>query len=71
VYFENFDDVVNAIDRERQLKRWTRKKKIELVKGMNPTWIDLAADWYPNADPSTSPSRRSGSGDDNYTRNRT
>jgi len=60
VYWESFDDVRNAIDREKQLKRWSRKKKIELIKRLNPTWIDLAEDWYNNADPSTLPSQRSG-----------
>jgi putative endonuclease len=46
VYFENYEDVANAIDRERQLKRWSRAKKIALIRSMNPTWLDLSADWY-------------------------
>jgi len=47
VYWESFDDVANAIDREKQLKRWRREKKIWLIKRKNPAWQDLAADWYP------------------------
>ena len=44
VYFESFDDVKNAIDREKQLKRWNRTKKVWLIEQMNPTWEDLAED---------------------------
>lgn len=46
VYWESFDDVRNAIDREKQLKRWRREKKIWLVERLNPDWKDLAAEWY-------------------------
>jgi len=46
VYYESFDEVVKAIDREKQLKRWNRTKKVWLVHWQNPTWEDLAADWY-------------------------
>ena len=45
VYFEQTPDVRDAIAREKQLKGWTRKRKIELVKTMNPKWIDLSAEW--------------------------
>ena len=45
VYYESFDDVRNAIDREKQLKRWNRMKKIWLIERQNPTWEDLAAEW--------------------------
>jgi putative endonuclease len=44
VYYESFDDVKEAIDREKQLKRWNRAKKIWLIERMNPTWEDLAED---------------------------
>lgn len=44
VYYESFDDVKNAIDREKQLKRWNRTKKVWLIEQMNPTWEDLAGD---------------------------
>jgi hypothetical protein len=36
-----------AIAREKQVKRWTRVKKVQLVVSVNPTWRDLAADWFP------------------------
>jgi len=38
--------VANAIDREKQLKRWRRKKKLSVIERKNPSWKDLAADWY-------------------------
>ena len=47
VYWESFDDVANAIDREKQLKRWRREKKEWLIVRQNPHWRDLAADWFP------------------------
>src|SRR5580698_6963859 len=40
VYYESFDDVNKAIDREKQLKRWNRTKKIWLIERQNPTWED-------------------------------
>jgi putative endonuclease len=46
VHFESFDDVAKAIDREKQLKRWSRVKKLWLIERRNPTWEDLAAEWY-------------------------
>ncbi|MEA2164053.1 MAG: putative endonuclease [Thermoanaerobaculia bacterium] len=45
VYFEQTTDVAGAIAREKQLKGWNRKRKIELVKRMNPSWSDLSAEW--------------------------
>ena len=42
VYYEVFEDVLNAIDREKQLKRWTRAKKNALVEKENPNWEDLS-----------------------------
>jgi len=41
VYFEIFDFIENAIEREKQLKGGSRAKKIMLVESMNPTWRDL------------------------------
>lgn len=46
VYYESFDDVNKAIDREKQLKRWNRTKKVWLIERRNPTWEDLAAEWF-------------------------
>src|ERR1700722_1462939 len=45
VYWESFDDVLLAIDREKQLKGWRRSKKIGLIEAMNPRWGDLAETW--------------------------
>jgi len=41
VYCEYFQYVRSAIAREKQLKHWTRKQKIELIERTNPTWEDL------------------------------
>ena len=41
VYFEQFNDVYEAITREKQIKGWLRIKKLRLIEGMNPTWNDL------------------------------
>jgi putative endonuclease len=49
VYWESFDDVRNAIDREKQLKSWRREKKLWLIARFNPSWKDLAAGWYKTA----------------------
>jgi putative endonuclease len=46
VWFERFVDPSYAIEREKQLKGWTRAKKIALIVKNNPTWIDLSAEWY-------------------------
>jgi putative endonuclease len=41
VYFEQFRYVHSAIAREKELKKWTRAQKIELIERENPTWEDL------------------------------
>lgn len=41
VYYEIFDDMENAILREKQIKGGSRKKKIALIETMNPDWTDL------------------------------
>ena len=45
VYYEGFDDVRKAIDREKQLKGWVRRKKIALIESKNSRWADLAEKW--------------------------
>jgi putative endonuclease len=45
VYYEGFDDVHKAIRREKQLKGWTRVKKLTLIESKNPRWEDLAEKW--------------------------
>ena len=41
VYFEMFEDIVKAIQREKQIKAGSRKKKLELIVRLNPQWNDL------------------------------
>jgi putative endonuclease len=50
VWFERFQDVNNAIAREKQIKRWRREKKIALIQQANPTWLDLYESWASTAD---------------------
>ena len=45
VYSEVFHDVHSAIRREKQIKAWTRAKRIALVKSTNPNWDDLSREW--------------------------
>ena len=45
IYFEMILDIEQAIKREKQLKRWHRDWKINLIKSENPEMKDLAADW--------------------------
>jgi putative endonuclease len=45
VYYESFGDIREAINREAQLKRWSRVKKIALIVSVNPTWMDLSEAW--------------------------
>jgi putative endonuclease len=52
VYSEQTNDVLAAIAREKQLKGWLRARKLALIESTNPTWHDLAADWFEEADPS-------------------
>jgi len=44
VYYEECSSITDAITREKQLKWWNRKKKIELIEQNNPNRIDLAKD---------------------------
>jgi putative endonuclease len=41
VYFESFDSIEAAIQREKQIKGGSRKKKNDLIDSMNPEWRDL------------------------------
>jgi len=42
VYVESFSDVSCAIEREKQIKRWRRDKKLKLIAQSNPEWRDLS-----------------------------
>jgi putative endonuclease len=46
VYYEITDDVQAAIQREKQIKGWLRRKKIALIETTNPEWKDLSEEWY-------------------------
>jgi putative endonuclease len=41
VYFEMHDDMISAITREKQIKKWNRAWKLELIEKGNPEWKDL------------------------------
>lgn len=41
IYYEHFDNINDAIKREKQLKKWNRKWKEELITKENPDWNDL------------------------------
>ena len=41
VYYESFNCVIDAIKREKQLKKWSREKKNRLVESKNPDWLEL------------------------------
>ena len=45
VYFEMTEDVMAAITREKEIKRWRREKKNKLVEQENPEWGDLSMGW--------------------------
>ena len=53
VWFESYVTVTLAIDREKQLKSWSRIKKVMLIEQENPTWADLSLEWQETAGPST------------------
>ena len=55
VWFEQHQWVVQAIRREKRLKKWLRDWKLKLIEDANPDWLDLAADWYPVNDPDWKP----------------
>ncbi len=45
VYLERYASISTAIAREKQLKRWSRIKKVRLIVAQNPVWRDLSAEW--------------------------
>lgn len=56
VYMESASDVNAAIRGEKQIKAWSRAKRVALVESINPEWEDLSANWFPS---DASPARRS------------
>jgi len=68
LYWESFDDVQKAINREKQLKGWRRSKKIALIESLNPHWLDFAREWFPwmtdsgaSIGPSSTPDKKASS----------
>ena len=45
VYYEHFNDVRQAIQREKEIKKWRREKKIKLINSINPKWDDMYRGW--------------------------
>jgi putative endonuclease len=41
VWFETYDDPTSAISREKELKKWKRAWKVQLIEAQNPEWNDL------------------------------
>lgn len=48
VYFEEFDNGLEASIREKQFKKWKREWKIKRIIDMNPSWIDISENWNIN-----------------------
>ena len=46
LYFQEFNDVNEAIAAEKQIKGWLRKKKMDLIRSINPTFVDLSNNWH-------------------------
>jgi putative endonuclease len=46
LYYECFSDAYSAIAREKEIKGWIRRKKLDLIASVNPEWRDLGEDWY-------------------------
>lgn len=46
VYCESGEDISGIILREKQIKKWNRKKKEFLIKTINPKWIDLSKEMF-------------------------
>lgn len=59
VWYEHAEDVYSAIQREKQIKNWGRRWKIELTEEQNPEWKDLSNDFFEH-DGSTDPESSSG-----------
>ena len=45
-YYEETSDIKTSLNREKEIKGWRRSKKIALIESINPTWKDLAQDWF-------------------------
>jgi putative endonuclease len=45
IYFEEWDNGLEATIREKQLKKWKREWKVKLIEEMNLTWMDISLNW--------------------------
>lgn len=45
IYFEEWEDGFKATIREKQLKKWKRDWKVNLIDDMNPAWMDISLNW--------------------------
>lgn len=52
VWYERHTNIVEAIAREKQLKKWRRAWKLHLIEGFNPDWLDLFETCYERDNPS-------------------
>jgi putative endonuclease len=50
VYFEKHNNIKEALRREKNMKKWKRQWKIDLIEKENPKWDDLSSDWSLNAE---------------------
>ena len=57
VYYEHTNDILTALAREKEIKRWRREKKNNLVVSINPEWKDLSLEWeiVPNSGVTSQP----------------
>ncbi|MFA5129559.1 MAG: GIY-YIG nuclease family protein [Patescibacteria group bacterium] len=46
VYYEEYEELSDAREREIQLKKWRREKKEKLINSLNPSWSDLSSNWF-------------------------
>ena len=59
VWYETHTTMFEAIGREKQIKRWRRRWKLELIEGRNPEWRDLSEGWFEVAEGPLSWTQRS------------
>src|SRR5215216_4601776 len=55
VYYEATENVWEALEREKQIKGWVRKRKTALITAANPTWRDLSDDWQTPSEVAVTP----------------
>jgi putative endonuclease len=48
VHFEQTSNARAAIQRETEIKQWSREKKIQLIESTNAGWLDIARNWFPS-----------------------